>query len=147
MVRDKARDDAEALLPSEEITFAPRDPVTGCRQIIFPEDAPNKVFNGMSRWDWRLAQERIICEARSIQVFEKVTLHHDYACGVGLHATIDVPTLTVATINEFILAFLKHETAFAHPTPLSYGYDEVFWGLDANAIVDPCENPPRENAE
>ena len=66
MVRERARDDAEDLLPSEEITFAPRDPVTGCRQIIFPEDTPNKVFNGMSRWDWRLAQERLICEARSI---------------------------------------------------------------------------------
>lgn len=59
---------------------------------------------------------------------------------IGLHATIDVPVLTIEAVNAFIDRFLMTEANFLDPTPHTYRYEQVsYWGLDSNALIEPWE--------
>jgi hypothetical protein len=67
-------------------------------------------------------------------------LHHDYHNGIGLHATLDVPVLTIEAVNAFIDRFLMTEANFLDPTPHTYHYEQIsYWGLDSNALIEPWE--------
>jgi len=110
-------------------------------------NAKHAELGGLARLEWVEREQRRLANARSIQVFEKLSLHHDYHFGIGLHATIDVPYLTVDTINNFIRRFLEDEKPYCHNQALTYSYDEIeYWGLEPNAIVEPLENPPINQA-
>lgn len=66
------------------------------------------------------------------------SLHRDYAYGVGLHATIDAPFLTIDAVNAFIDRFMKLEADYRDPEPRSYQHDEIsHWGLESNALDRP----------
>jgi hypothetical protein len=100
-------------------------------------------FGGLTRFEWVKQEERRLANARNIHVFEKLSLHYNYSFGIGLHATIDVPYLTVDTINNFIYQFLEDEKPYYCNQSLTYSYNEIeYWGLESNAIVEPLENPP-----
>ena len=143
LVQSRAWDMSYELAPERELPLfdsAVKDPKTGhivrlrSEPLLYPE------LENMTRLQWSKAQQQKIADSGDIQVFEKWTLHHDYHRGVGLHATIDVPFLTIEAINAFIDRFLMTETNFFDPTPHTYRYEQVsHWGLEPNALIDPLE--------
>ena len=110
-------------------------------------DASHSEFGGLTRFEWVKQEQRRLADTGRIQVFEKLSLHRNYRFGIGLHATIDVPYLTVDTINNFISQFLGDEKPYYRNQALTYSYDKIeYWGLEPNAIVEPLENPPVNQA-
>ena len=143
LVRNRAWELSYDLAPERELPLfdgAVKDPkaenyVSLCRD---PHRYPE--LENMTRLQWCQAQHQKIADSSEIQVFEKWTLHHDYHHGIGLHATIDVPVLTIEAVNAFIDRFLMTETDFLDPTPHTYRYEQVsYWGLDSNALIEPWE--------
>jgi hypothetical protein len=135
LVEHEAWENAEKLLPrrSSALDF------TKAGQALFDNDmhSPRTEFGGLTRAEFWQAEERKIADSLFFEVYEEVSLHFDYACGVGLHATLDVPYLTIDAVNQFIRRFHQHEFAYKNTTPLKYTYDEVGrWGVEANAIVE-----------
>lgn len=117
-----------------------RDPKTGLYQLPPREPLRYPEFNGMTRFDWVESQQRVIADSGEIQVFEEWTLHPDYACGIGLHATIDVSFLTIEAVNGFVDRFLTLESDYRDPVPRSYRHDEIaHWGLESNALIEPWD--------
>ena len=143
LVRDRAWELSYDLAPERELPLfekAEKDPKTGnyvsCRRepVRYPE------LENMTRLQWCEAQHQKISDSGDIQVFEKWTLQHDYHHGIGLHATLDVPVLNIEAVNAFIDRFLVSEANFLDPTPHTYRYEQVsYWGLDANALIEPWE--------
>jgi hypothetical protein len=87
-----------------------------------------------------MGQCQAITNSGEVQVFERWTLHRNYHRGIGLHATIDVPYLTIDAVNAFIDRFLKEEANFRDPTPRTYRYDQIaHWGIEANAVIEPWQ--------
>lgn len=143
-VRDAAWDAADKLVPYDFdiIRHSERDPETGLYRLNFPVDNGSVAFGGLTRMAWIDGETRRLADLRETTVREEVTLHRDYAYGIGLHATIDVPALTVETVNAFIRRFLEQEAEWKGE-PLSFTWDEAgYWGLQSNAIVEPWEHPP-----
>ena len=61
-----------------------------------------------------------------------------------MHATLDVPCLTIKAVNAFVQRFLAAEAEYANPNPISYRYDEIEnWHVESNAIAvpDQCSKP------
>ena len=150
-VWDRAWEESYALAPEREpgiLARAVKDPKTGHSVIPAREPLRYPEFDNLTRLEWIERQLPTIADARSIQVFEQWSLHGDYAHGIGLHATIDAPFLTMAVINAFIDRFLEGETDHRDPRPRGYRYDEIFhWGLESNALVDPWHYPPLTEAD
>jgi hypothetical protein len=142
-VSQAAWDAADAMVPHRFNLFedAKKDPVTGYYVSNPKPEGPLDVFGGLTRWDWIKAEEARIAEARTVKVHARVELDRDYAHGIGLHATVDVPFLTVDAINAFIGDFLANgEKAWRDDKALSFSHEEVgYWGLESNAIVEPWE--------
>lgn len=65
-----------------------------------------EAFDGLTRRQWIEREQARIADARTINVYPRAELRSDYAFGIGLHATIDVPFLTVGVIKAFIKDFL-----------------------------------------
>ena len=143
LVRGRAWELSDELAPEWELPLfegAVKDPITGHYVSRRREPVRYPELENMTRLDWCEAQHQKIADSGDVQVFEKWTLHHDYHDGIGLHATIDVPVLTIETVNSFIDRFLTTEANFLDSTPHTYRYDQVLhWGLDANALIEPWE--------
>jgi hypothetical protein len=117
-----------------------KDPTTGHYVSRRREPVRYPELENMTRLDWCEAQHQMIADSGDIQVFEKWTLQHNYHHGIGLHATIDVPVLTIDAVNAFIDRFLITEANYLDPTPHTYRYEQVsYWGLDANALIEPWD--------
>lgn len=144
LVESRAWDMSYALAPLElDLSIFERtvkDPVSGLYVTSPREPYRYPEFNGMTRYEWTQAQYQRIADSQEIQVFEHWTLHRNYHSGIGLHATIDVPLLTVDAVNAFIDRFLLSETDFMGETPRSFRFDEIaHWGLEANSICEPWD--------
>lgn len=143
LVRSRAWDLSDELAPEWDLPLfdgAVKDPTTG--HYVSRRREPHRYpeLGNMTRLDWCEAQYQKIADSGDIHVFEKCTLQHNYHHGIGLHATIDVPVLTIEAVNAFVDRFLVTETNFLDPTPHTYRYDQVsHWGLDANALIEPWE--------
>lgn len=141
LVRGRAWELSYDLAPERELPLfdgAVKDPKTGNYVSLCREPRRYPELENMTRLQWCQAQHQKIANSGEIQVFEKWTLHHDYHHGIGLHATIDVPVLTIETVNAFIDRFLMTEANFLDPTPHTYRYEQVsYWGLDSNALIEP----------
>jgi len=88
--------------------------------------------------EWVERQIPHIANDGTITVYEGWTLHHDYRFGIGLHATLDVPCLTIKAVNAFVQRFLAAEAEYANPNPISYRYHEIEnWHVESNAIAVP----------
>ena len=117
-----------------------RDPASGLYVTSPREPYRYPEFNGMTRYEWTQAQCQRIADLQEIQVFEHWSLHRDYCRGVGLHATIDVPFLTIEAVNAFVGRFLLSEADFTGQMPRSFRFDEISdWGMEANSICDPWD--------
>lgn len=131
------------LAPDREPQFferAVRDPETGLYEVLPREPLRYPELDGMTRFEWVEVQQKAIADSGEIQVFEEWTLHRDYACGIGLHATIDVPYLTIETVNRLVDRFLALESDYRDLVPRSYRYDEIpHWGLETNAVIEPWD--------
>lgn len=142
-VSQAAWDAADALVPHRFNLFedAKKDPVTGHWVSNPKPEGSLDAFGGLTRWDWIRGEEARIADARTVKVHARVELDRDYAHGIGLHATIDVPFLTVDAINAFIRDFLaRGEKAWRDDNALSYSHEEVgYWGLESNALVEPWD--------
>jgi hypothetical protein len=142
-VNDTTWNSANELLPYDYNLIFSRDGKESQPDI----NAKHAEFGGLTRFEWIEGEQRRLADARSIQVFERLSLHNDYCFGIGLHATIDVPYLTVDTVNNFISQFLEDEKPYCRNDALTYSYDDIeYWGLESNAIVEPLENPPINQA-
>lgn len=69
----------------------------------------------------------------------RMIVYIDPRCyGIGLHATIDVPYLSIDAVNDFIRRFMESEAMFHSGVPLTYSHDEIErWGIESNAILEP----------
>ena len=143
LVRSRAWEMSYELAPERELPLfdrAEKDPETGHLVRLRNEPLRYPELDNMTRLQWSTAQHQKVADRGSIQVFEKWTLHHDYHRGVGLHATIDVPFLTIEAINAFIDRFLMTEANYFDPTPHTYRNKQVsHWGLESNALIEPWE--------
>ena len=143
LVRSRAWELSDELAPEWDLPLfdgAVKDPTTGHYVSRRREPVRYPQLQNMTRLEWCEAQHQKIADSGDIHVFEKWTLHHDYHHGIGLHATIDVPVLTIEAVNAFIDRFLLTEANFLDPTPHTYRYEQVLhWGLDANALIEPWE--------
>jgi hypothetical protein len=143
-VVDRAWDKSYLVAPLEsDLSIFDRtvlDPVSG--HYVTPAHQPHRYpeLDGMTRLEWTQAQLPKIANSHEVQVFEHWTLHHDYHSGIGLHATIDVPYLTIDAVNVFIDRFLQSESAMVGTVALSYRHDQIgHWGIEPNSIADPWE--------
>lgn len=117
-----------------ERTF--KDPISGLHVTPPHEPCRYPEFDSMTRYDWAQTQYQKIADSLEIKVFEHWTLHHDYHSGIGLHATVDVPFLTIEAVNEFIDRFLQSEAEFTSQEPRSFYFGEIaHWGLEANLVL------------
>jgi len=143
LVRNRAWELSYDLALEQELLLfdrAEKDPKTGNYASRLREPYRYPELENMTRLQWSEAQHQKIADSGNIQVFEKWTLHHDYHHGIGLHATIDAPVLTIEAVNAFIDRFLMTEANFLDPTPHTYRYEQVsYWGLDSNALLEPWE--------
>lgn len=143
LVRSRAWELSYELASDRDLPLfdgAVKDPTTGHYVSRRREPVRYPELENMTRLDWCEAQHQKIADSGDVHVFEKWTLHHDYHDGIGLHATIDVPVLTIETVNAFIDRFLTTEANFLDSTPHTYRYDQVLhWGLDVNALIEPWE--------
>jgi hypothetical protein len=143
LVRSRAWELSYDLAPDRDLPLfegAVKDPTTGHYVSRRREPVRYPELENMTRLDWCEAQHPKIANSGDIHVFEKWTLHHEYHNGIGLHATINVPVLTIEAVNAFIDRFLATEANFLDPTPHTYRYEQVsHWGLDANALIEPWE--------
>ena len=141
LVRTRAWELSDELAPDQDLPLfdgAVKDPTTGHYVNRRREPVRYPELKNMTRLDWCEAQHQKIADSGDIQVFEKWTLQHNYHHGIGLHATIDVPVLTIEAVNAFIDRFLVTEANFLDPTPHSYRNEQVsHWGLGANALMEP----------
>ncbi|MBA3056692.1 MAG: hypothetical protein KJ614_17910 [Gammaproteobacteria bacterium] len=143
LVRSRAWEQSYDLAPERELPLfdgAVKDSRTG--QIVGLRSEPLQYpeLENMTRLQWAKAQHQKIADSGDIEVFESWTLHHGYHRGIGLHATLDVPFLTIEAINAFIDRFLMTEANFFDPTPHTYRYEQVsHWGLESNAVIEPWE--------
>lgn len=142
-VWDAAWERSYALAPDIEPSLLDRmvkDPVSG--NYVVPEREPVRypALSGLTRMEWVQAQLPLIADEGTIQVYEEWTLHRDYSYGIGLHATLDVPYLTIAAINSFIERFLADESGHRATHPCKYTHVDIeHWGLESNALIEPWE--------
>jgi hypothetical protein len=133
----------ELLAQELEMEVLSRDAKTGVVTTQFPDPLPRTEFGGLTSMQWQKAQEERLADSGQIQVFEKWTLHRDYSCGTGLHATIHEPYLTINAINRFIKIFLENEAEYKGEQSFQFTYDQCMAaeksGQDSNAIVDPLD--------
>lgn len=144
-VRELAYEQSYTLAPDSELRLfdhAVKDPRSGLWSMTPPEEKCFDALDGLSRSDWVEQQIPNIANDGVIKVYEGWTLHHDYRFGIGLHAVLDVPFLTVEAVNAFIQRFLATEAEYANPKPLSYCYGAMKnWHIESNAIADPGQWP------
>jgi len=146
-VRQRAWDLSYEITPDDLDTSVfertVKDPVSGL--YVTPPHMPYHYpeLDGMTRYEWAQTQQERIANSGDIQVFEHWTLHRDYHSGIGLHATIDVPFLTIEAVNGFIDRFLQTEAEFTSREPRTYRFDQIaHWGIEPNAICDPWDWGP-----
>ena len=142
-VWDIAWERSYALAPDAESGLrdvAVKDPKTGNYVVPAREPVCYPALDGLSRIEWVQRQLPAIADEETVQVFEHWTLHHDYSYGIGLHATLDVPFLTISAINTFVERFLASESAYRSSLPHIYAHADIEdWGLESNALVEPWE--------
>lgn len=131
LVRTRAWELSYDLAPERDLPLfdgAVKDITTG--HYVSRRREPHRYteLGNMTRLQWCEAQHQQIADSGDVQVFEKWTLHHDYHCGIGLHATLDVPVLTIEAVNAFVDRFLMTEANFLDPTPHTYCYEPCLSG-------------------
>lgn len=140
-VWDQAWEQSYDLAPERGpsiLDCAMKDPKTGNYITQAREPYRHPELDDLTRIEWVQRQLPTIADAKTIQVFEEWSLQHDYAYGIGLHATIDAPFLTIDTVNAFIDRFMRIEADCHDPMPRSYRHDDIsYWGLESNALIDP----------
>ncbi|MBF0420951.1 MAG: hypothetical protein HQL78_12385, partial [Magnetococcales bacterium] len=99
LVFDAAMDTADALVPRENcgdwlLRNKPGQPLQ-IPNPLYPE------LGGLTRMDWVEQQLPGMANSGDYHVVEKWSLHRDYRFGIGLHATIDVPFLTIKAVIAF----------------------------------------------
>jgi hypothetical protein len=120
-----------------------KDPTSGLYFTPAHEPYSYPELDGMTRLDWTQAQLPEIANSLEVTVFEQWTLHHDYHSGIGLHATIDVPYLTIESVNVFIDRFMQTQSAYMSREELAFRHEQIaHWGIEPNAIAHPWEWGP-----
>jgi hypothetical protein len=117
-----------------------KDPVSGL--YVTPPFEPSRYpeFDGMTRYEWAQAQNEKIANSAEIYVGESWTLRSNYGNGIGLHATIDVPFLTIDTVNGFIERILQSEANYTDRELRTIRYDKIsHWGIEPNSVCDPWD--------
>jgi hypothetical protein len=130
----------ESQMQELEMEVISRDPKTGMVTTRFPEARPRPEFGGLTSSQWQDIQEERIANSGEIRVYEKWTLHRDYRTGVGLHATIHEPYLTIEAINLFVTKFLEKETEYCGMQAFHFSYEQCvaakMSGHDSNRLLN-----------
>lgn len=150
-VQKEAMDRSYALVAETEPSWLDRsykDPISGHWITPAYEEPIHPEFGGLTRYEWERSQFEDIANSGTIQVFQAWSLHHDYSVGIGLHATIDLPSLTIEHVNAFIEQFMKAPMAHRDSNPCSYRFDEIRnWGVESNAVAYPWEWQARQHTD
>lgn len=150
-VQKEAMERSHALVVDTEPSWLDRaykDPHSGNWITPAYEHPTHPEFGGITRFEWERSQYEAIANSGAVQVFPAWTIHHDYSFGIGLHATIDAPHLTIDYINAFIDQFMKVQVAHHDSKPCCYRFDEIRnWGVESNAVSYPWEWPPIQPAD
>ena len=121
-VRELAYERSYVLAPDDGpglLEQAVRDPVSGMWTSTLTEAERLDALGGLSRHEWVEQQIPHIADSAVIKIHEGWTLHRDYRFGIGLHAILDAPYLTIDVVNAFVERFLATEAGYANPKPLS----------------------------
>lgn len=145
LVRDRAFDLSYELAPESEPSLFDRmvkNPQTGLYEAPPREPLRYPELNQMTRYAWIESQLPVIADSGNISVFEEWEIDREYAYGIGVHATLNVPYLDIATIGIFVRRFMEKPNNFHDPAPRTYRYDQIkYWGLESNALIDPWDWP------
>lgn len=149
-VCDAAWQAAEELLPysNDIVDSAFVDSETGLWTTVVKPDEVEDVFGGLTRSEWIEAEIVRIANSGAVVVQEQISLRHDFALGTGMDATINVPYLTVETINAFIEQFLSAQRSKSKlclsTEPLSFAHNQIeHWGNESVYIVEPWDYPAK----
>lgn len=150
-VQKEAMDRSYALVAETEPSWLDRsykDPKSGHWITPAYEHSVHPEFGGMTRYEWERSQCAEIADSGTIQICQAWSIHHDYGFGIGLHATVDVPSLTIENVNAFIDQFMKAPMAYRDPNACSYRFDEIRnWGVESNAVAYPWEWPASQHTD
>jgi hypothetical protein len=141
-VEERAWDESYEREAEQELSIFDRTmtDADGRRVTLPSEPLRYEALEGMTRMDWTDAHCKLIADSGQIQVHEEWSLHPEYGYGIGLHATIDAPVLTIDAVNAFVTRFLESPAPYCSPDGLTFRYDEIHhWGLESNAIMDPWD--------
>lgn len=130
---------AESLAPMPDFAFGPVDPATGCVELL-PEP-PNPAFGGKNRYEVAKDKAAELASQGACPVFETIEIDRTYRYGIGLHATIDTPELTIESVSSFIESFLASgESPFTGTRPITFSPDILDNRRIGNALsLDPSE--------
>ena len=117
-----------------------KDPVSGL--YVTPPHEPScyPELDGLTRHAWTQTQNERIANSAEISLGEQWTMHSDYCIGIGLHATIDAPFLTVGVVNYFIDRFLQSQVNYKSRVLRTFRFDKIpNWGIEPNSVCDPWD--------
>jgi hypothetical protein len=130
----------ESQMQELDMEVISRDPKNGTVTARFPKPKPRPEFGGLTSKQWHDKQEKRIANSGEICVYEHWTLHRNYHVGIGLHATIHEPLLTIEVINRFVEWFLQTEAEYLGTQPFQFSYEQCIAaeksGHDSNRLLD-----------
>lgn len=130
----------DALTPEEHAlrpkwTFKPVAGKPGFSEIVFGKEPAFEKFEGRTFQE----QVRHLEGVLDFPVFESIEVDRSYRFGIGLHATIDAPLLTVEIIESFVDMFVEqdreniyeHGASWTSDRPAKYADAKVY---ESNSI-------------
>lgn len=142
LAQARAYDEAAEREPPPDL-FSCFVRVAGTRssQLVFPPDPPRAAFDGLTRSDWVKQRAAALLDAGQIAVCPETTLHRNYNYGIGVHATLHVPGLSVAIISDWVREFLANPVAWRGEPVLLRAADLPPPGYASNALCEPADWP------
>lgn len=139
MADSQAWDEAELLLKSPPLFEGAYKDAKG-NTVIPPRSEPTEPFGGLSRFDWVRRRAGEIADARTLSVREAVEIDPSYRFGLGLHACLDIPAITIESVEDFIRDFwARGEMPWSGSRDLSWPASDIAFGMSSNAIASPAE--------
>lgn len=115
----------------------------GMLEWIPQPEAASEVFGGMTRTAWVEVEARRLIEAACVYVREGWSADHSYRYGTGLAVVLDVPAITIGSLNSFITRFREMgEVDWSNPVAKSFSLaDMPVDRVQSNLLLDPAQWP------
>lgn len=127
--------------PQDLLSCFVREPGSRYARMVLPPDPPRQAFDGLSRRDWMKQRVAQLLDSGQVPVHPETTLHRNYGYGIGVHATLDVPGLSVPVITDWVRAFLANPVARRGEAVFLRSADMPNPGYASNALCAPADWP------